>query len=522
MREDKKMPRALTIRQLSQSGELLRVVTCPAGVVSVFRTSNPADLKPFQRALAGIQGVERFVIEIDREPYEPHQHLLIGYAENFSAHTATVREFMISCGAPDAGVEALLQGYDLERYVETRLSQLPPAEARMVRLLGAVHSKGQVLVLNDPFEQLSMHARERFAELIAAYAARESAIVIVPALGARPSAWIAHEAIHRVEISVDAHRTIGFSSHAPSEIKDIIDQVRAEVRSSETRRSEASFGAPIALAPPKAPSRPTAPAPRPIAVHAQAALPHSDTTQSFGQIAFPLLLLSVIKSPRTLFSRLQHPIKVPPLIAAITLATTTLAVIVLAKRAENTQRERSAPTEVAMGNLNSKNPQAPQPTPETVSVLPPDPTSADSLQPTQVAEVKNPPSPVEPVHAATTTSDRLLDQYPSAIKESLVKVFKGINPTLPNAQEVTETQVVAVENRAQKAGELLKLLENASNSESAKGGESTPTSSEPNYPPPFPAAQPADQQNQETMSWEERREMMRQRFLESIRAASAQ
>lgn len=75
----------LLVKQLSNTGELIRVISCFAGQISVFRATSPNALRPFQRAFVGLPGPEKIVISIEDENYVPSEHPLIGFGERWNA-----------------------------------------------------------------------------------------------------------------------------------------------------------------------------------------------------------------------------------------------------------------------------------------------------------------------------------------------------------------------------------------------------------------------------------------------------
>ena len=97
----------LQIKLLSSSGELLNVINCRSGQVTVFRAVTAEELKPYQRALSGVPGPERFSISLDEHNFEASQHNLVGFGEEHLAHDQTVPEHLSDAGVPNKSINSI-------------------------------------------------------------------------------------------------------------------------------------------------------------------------------------------------------------------------------------------------------------------------------------------------------------------------------------------------------------------------------------------------------------------------------
>ena len=146
------MPSKLQLKTLSNSGELLNVINCAAGRISVFRGNTPADLRPYQRALVGTSSKEKMIVAVDGADYNPETQNIIGLGEAPPHAGLTVRDFLGKTGVRDAALEGLLNSFGLESTADMRVSALSPDQERRVRILFAVAQPEKALIINEPFE----------------------------------------------------------------------------------------------------------------------------------------------------------------------------------------------------------------------------------------------------------------------------------------------------------------------------------------------------------------------------------
>jgi hypothetical protein len=227
------MPKKLQIKLLSQSAELLSITNCSAGQISVLRAESPSELRPYQRALTGSQGRERFVITVDGSEYRTEDHNLIGLGEVAPHSGMTVSQYLSSVGLLDGGISALLMSFGIEGIEQKLCSALSPDEERKVRLFAATADPAKVIVINEPFEPILSSWRERMAEFLTDFARAKNGLVIVTSLSYRPDSWIDNPAIARHQVGQSLRRTIGFGS-GQSEDAQLLNQLRDQVRADQT------------------------------------------------------------------------------------------------------------------------------------------------------------------------------------------------------------------------------------------------------------------------------------------------
>lgn len=227
------MPAKVQLKLLSNSGELLNVANCCAGRVAVLRAAAPSALRPYQRALSGSSGRDNLEIICDGSPFNPDDHTLIGFGEPSPTTGLTVKEFATGRGISELALSTQLLSVGLEDVIDKRCAELTLDQEARLRLLAATGDPDKVIVLNDPFENISSKWRERIAELLADFARSRNALIIIPSLSYRPEAWISNETIERIEVGQTSQRTIGFGSagsHANAPIDDIRNQLRSDPR----------------------------------------------------------------------------------------------------------------------------------------------------------------------------------------------------------------------------------------------------------------------------------------------------
>ncbi len=278
----------LQIRQLSARGELLRAVNCFAGQVTVLRAHVDQDLMPFQRALAGRPGPERFSILLNHEPFSPEANVLIGYGEQLPRES-TVWDFCIKAGIPEGSLSALFVSYGLDGSESKLCSDLSECAARRIQILTATFSPAKVWILNNPFDPISSGWRERFAELILNDTRLKQRIVVVAGLSYRPQAWVGNELINRVQVGESVQKTVGFGSQA-NDVNDMVKQLRDILKSEDAvqtflqSQGRTASGA-IAAKPEPAPNVQSTP--EPIGVTASSAIGRPESGAYSGAIAKP-------------------------------------------------------------------------------------------------------------------------------------------------------------------------------------------------------------------------------------------
>lgn len=206
------MPSRVELKLLSNSGELLHVATCYSGKISVLRASSPGELRPYQRALSGSSAKDNLEILVDGSVYQAEENTVLGFGEPSPTTGLSVREFLTGNGISELSLKTQLLSIGLEEIADKRCSELSLDQEARLRLLVASVDVDKVLVLNDPFENISTKWRERVAELLANFAKSRNSLIIIPSLSYRPDAWIDNESITRIEVGQTSQRTIGFGA----------------------------------------------------------------------------------------------------------------------------------------------------------------------------------------------------------------------------------------------------------------------------------------------------------------------
>lgn len=474
------MPSKLQLKLLSTSGELLNVINCTSGRVCVFRGNTPSDLRPYQRALIGTHGKEKISVNVDGKDYNSEEHNVLGLGEAAPHSGMTVRQFFARCGVQDESLASLLSSYGLDGIADMKCSTLSPDQERRVRILFSISQPDKVLVANEPFEHITSQWKERFAELLLDFARLKSGLVVIPSLSYRPECWIDNSLVARIEVGQSIQRTIGFGQ-AGSEANEMIEELRRKIQADErgeqreTRPQAAMMSGAAAIG---AMGRPEELAP-----------PPSD--------------FALIKAWLTSSDSMAFKIVSSLLAAGVGVGSALFVVQMLSDMPADTP-----PSQVA-------------------SVKQPlQPASAKNEQPQgQIDSAVNNASVQAPQDgggsAGSLKQDKpatryILDGYAEMIKASIVNTAHG------NAGEVAApAQQNAPEQReAAKSGNFYSLLEQAGSSTSGDGGASAP-------PPAYeqeeeeeynsdPVAEAAIDPTEE----DQRREEIRSKFLEAIRAAA--
>ena len=480
------MPKKLQIKLLSQSAELLSMTNCSVGQVSVLRAESPSELRPYQRALGGNQGRERFVITVDGKQYNTEEHTLIGFGE-VAPHTGlTVSQYLTSVGLIDGAISGLLMAYGIEG-IETKLcSALSPDEERKVRLFAATSTTSKALIINEPFEPVSSNWRERVAELIADFARNKNGLVVVASLSYRPDAWIDNPVIARHQVGQTLRRTIGFGS-AGSESTQLINQLRDQIRNEE---SQGTSPTPI---PPAREERPQTAA---MSLGAAAVLGgmESDEPLKFEKE----FAAEAVSAPS---NGLLTAVKIGTALGAGGLGVW------------------AALTLIQIYPLTPKN----APTEKVALTQPGDPVVAEPKEIThQHNEMQAPSIESASFKGKDNPNPKLpyiLDKYPESVRISILDTSRGIIGD-PSQIQSEPARVVENQKPAEQGGNFYKLLESAGSDKADAGPPAEPTweddGNSGSWSPPE-SSEPVEYNASEE---EERREAIRQKFLEAIRAAA--
>ncbi len=462
----------LQIKLLSKSGELLNCVNCFAGQVCVLRAVSANDLLPYQRAFTGGSGPENFLITLDDQEFLPEAHNLVGFGEQFLVgENKSVMQLLIDNGVPENSVESLLLTYGLDRVCHNKCSSISKDEERRVRLLIATYQQDKVLVLNNPFEPIATEWRERFAELVASYARSSSQIVVVTSLNSRPECWIDNEAIARVQVGENVQKTIGFAT-GPSSVHSIVDQVRTLIKDEKVAKDVLTSLDPAQRK----------------ASQKQAGAKTKDSTSE----------------------KARRKEKMPPPSAGGKKKIAALAVLgfslsLAAAMGLVVVRSGGDPAKMRALLLGEKTPQAERdnsPLPAT--------TEAEA----KTVQVDLPPPPPPPPNPTPLPPqpEFVLDLYPASIRDSVIRAFDGsIAPSQVGSRPERERPLA--ENKTKNSNDLFQMLESTSGS-----GTNLPDS-----PPP------SQQYNNDsgtgevsayTTEEQQKRELIRQKFLEAIERAA--
>lgn len=463
------MPSKLQLKLLSNSGELLNLVNCQAGKISVLRAASPNDLRPYQRALAGSSAKDNLEIVCDGAEYRPDQHTLIGFGEPSPTTGLSVKQFLTSQGVSELATDSLLLSIGLEAVAHKQCADLSPDQEARLRLAAATTSPEKILVLNEPFEHVASQWRERAAEMLLSYARTRKALIIIPALSYRPECWIDNETIERVEVGQTSQRTIGFGS-AGSQSNALVEDIRAKLRQDPrfTTQNESEREKGMAAA---------------AALTAGLSVHDLDETAVAAKTSvFPTVLkaASVVLGVSAggwlavSFSKLAPPEKAP----------------------EATQQVAALNKQPAPVAQSDSQPQPPSNAPASQQQSAP-------IEPARIA-----PAPKQPV------VEYVLDSYPSVIKAALIDTSRGVTSFSPNDYNAEPSK-----KDPQASGNLFSLLEKAGSKmpDSAQGGPSWSN----DYSLQSQDDDAPQEQTMDTTDEQERREAIRQRFLQAIQAAAA-
>lgn len=460
------MASRLTIKHLSNSGQVIASVSCAAGQVSVLRALVDADLLPYQRALSGRPGPERFVIELDGHAFRPEDQALIGFGEHLPGELS-VRELLLQAGLVPGSIPSLLLQYGLDGHADSACSRLNESAQRQLQLLAACAGSANVLILNDPFATLSTQWRERFAELVLNDARERQRIVVITSLSHRPQCWIGNESVTRLQVGETQQKTIGFGQ-ASTEVNDLVKQLRSQL----AQQPPGGFGASEMV--PQRPPQPVPPEPTDQSIPAQA-----------SALAFSQLL--------------NNPKRQAALICLLLVAA--LAYLSISHESEPLLDVAAIPTPLASSAPTPPS-SAPSPIPTAVN------TPASSVSPTMTASPAPNSSQLDtPALVAKLEPALLIDRYPALVRAALTitpsqKARRTISDDITEGPAVLKPQPrsATAPNNTSSFFDELTQVKSGSSDDSGSSSDST--------------SQLASNQ-----SVQERQEALRQKFLDAINRA---
>lgn len=421
---------------------------------------------------------------VDGVEYKTEEHNLIGFGEIPPHSGLTVSQYLSSVGLIDGAITGLLMSFGVEGIAQKSCSALSPDEERKVRLFAATAQPAKAIIINEPFEPIMSSWRERMAEFLADFARTKNGLVVVTSLSYRPDSWIDNPTISRHQVGQSLRKTIGFGS-LDSEDAQFINQLRDQIQAENNP-------------PPPAPSQPEH---RPQAAAMSlgaAAMLGGETTATHVEEHL------VAESPGFLKLPL-NPGAITALKAGAGIGAGGLgiwAALALLGIVPSTSPEKQ-PAQVAA--VIQQDPNGSQTAPPSS-----DGASQSHTHPQGSARLNG---SVEPLK-----SGYVLDRYPEPIRVSLLDTSKG---TLGEAA-LPDAPVAPAKASSDTNGNFYKLLESASTD---KGD---PASREANWQQPEDfgswqepeSSQPEPELEFNPTEEEERREAIRQKFLEAIRAAA--
>ena len=460
------MPKKIQLKLLSSSGELLNVVTCRAGRITVLRGGSPSDLRPYQRALSGTSDGENVVVTCDEQDLNPEQHFTLGFGEASPCTGLSVKEFLAKQRVASESHQALLVSVGLTDIYEKQCSQLSTDQETRLRLIVATTESNKALILNNPFESVGASWRETLAEIIVSFAKNSNALILVPSLSYRPECWIDNDLVDRVQVGHTAQRTIGFGSSDLASTALMAD-ITAKVRGNQGEKS------------------PNNQKTATLAAGAIAANPlNEESTQDIHSSATPKTFSTILKLSS---------------VAIGILAGTWGAFTILEPSPSSNKAIATKLPDASQGNPTSGK----QNTSNAVSHRESNPSAKI------VASANKPQKTTK----ASVSTRYILDLYPASIKQGILDTANGVVPTFEEQQ--SETEPAHTNTKKPQQGSLFSLLENASSKDSSSSSRSPANSyRDDRYDRRDYTDNDDDNDNDEM---EARREEIRNRFLEAIR-----
>ena len=504
------MPKKVQLKLLSASGELLNVITCHGGQVTVFRANSGADLRPYQRALSGATSKERISISVDGSEYNSEQHNLIGLGEPLPHTGLSLENYFETAGISAENTSALLNSFGIDRSLSTPCSTLTPDEERRIRLIVATCEPAKLLVLNEPFEHISSQWREQFAQLLTNFARQRNGLIIVTSLSFRPESWIDNDSVARVQVGETLQRTIGFGG-AQSSSTGLMNQLRDAVREDLPEGPEES---------------PTVPPSSEMLSRREAPTETRISSLHFTE-RLPLPIAQLLDRARSI--QRDNPSVAPVAFAAIGVACALASILLITGRATTSKQRVELAMQQQAAEVSKR------------EILPQQQSGHGQTQEAAAKEASKQPAPAlsniaefpgsNLPAANSVVSDvaipparGILLGYPDAIRVSLIETARGGGT--PRGGSVASpddsNQAPKAAGTQKDSGNLFKLLESASSSAEGRPQDQADSYDDSNSQPTqsWQSSPSAQESEVDPSDEQQRREAIRQKFLEAIRAAA--
>jgi hypothetical protein len=364
-----------------------------------------------------------------------------------------------------------------------------------VRLLAATFTPTKAVILNEPFEPIAGTWRERFAELLTTFARSQKGMVVVTSLSNRPECWVDNDSVERIQVGQTAQRTVGFRARSATTTK-LMQQLRQII--GDDAKVEQLL------------NRDSSP------------LPSNSSTAALGAAA----LGATTVHPQThqeaisiLNGRIRPSLFQLAALGGIAIGITALGGL-YALRQSSSPPETTSVASVTTESPNSEPTSNPQQlaAPSTEGVLVDSNSAASGSQsPADPGNTQSGAVIAPPLTEPDVGPKLLVDEYPEAIRTSLLDAARGI---LRAPQADSDAPATApLKDRTPPVGNLFSLLEGASSKES-EGGPRAEQSQIYDDSPAVDSPAVEDAGIESPYDVESRREEIRQKFLESIRAAA--
>jgi len=208
----------------------LQTIPLKAGVISVFRASDAAEIDAWREVL---EGRDKTLIEAHMGGLllDLSSLNLIGFGESFEHEKdLKVIDLMRETKLSDEKIRSLLERAGLDGMEELPCHELGPAQDRILRILVAANTSHAVVVFDEPFDPIPRLWRDRIAELLVEGIRERDSHVLVVSLSYRPSCWINNPYIERIQLDALRNLTIGCQQHIEDN-RALIEKVRDELSS---------------------------------------------------------------------------------------------------------------------------------------------------------------------------------------------------------------------------------------------------------------------------------------------------
>ena len=190
---------SIIFKRTLDGGKVMVRTECTPGRITVLQDENGADLPGYEAFFYGKQTKERITIELNHNPLETSQVMLIGFSDNLPAGVS-ISDYLTSNGYQADELPSIFSEYELDKVHYLPCAHLPQVPQRIVQLLAAMRSSFRAIIMKDPFMPFSGRWREQFAALILKASQEKNQVIVCTNLSFVPQTWAKGDVMQYLDV----------------------------------------------------------------------------------------------------------------------------------------------------------------------------------------------------------------------------------------------------------------------------------------------------------------------------------